>query len=148
MEALSACCHFFPSNTQNGVWKTFIHVAYLNSLCLEFQEWLLFFWVGSIIFHDPQKLYFSISFRLRKSLAKWPQPLDLSVGVTHLYCFSFLPWGCSIVLPFNQKLIFFVCRWCRIPSFYTVAGLYLMYLVQRQLSFTAFRENSMKAPCD
>lgn len=137
-------------NTQDGIRKTSI-------LCPRGIFKLSLFRISRVttfplIWFDylsrSSELYFSLPFRLRKSLAKWPQTLDLPVGVIHLCCFSFLPWGCSIVLPFNQTLIFFVCGWCRIPCFYTVAGLYLMYLVQRQLSFAAFIGNSKKAPCN
>lgn len=88
-----------------------VHVAYLKSL-FSISRTILFPFIGFDYLSWSSEIvpFFLFPFRRRMSLAKWTVwPLDLPVGVTHLPCFLFLSWGFSIVLPFNQKLIFFVC---------------------------------------
>lgn len=89
------------------------------------------------------------SFQTKKVLPQTASTIRFACRCHSLVLFLFSPLGFFNSASSPSKANFLcVSRWCGIPSFYTVAGLYLMCLVRRQLSFTAFAVNSMKAPCD
>lgn len=140
-------CSIKYSGWSSGELFFQVFVAYLNPPCWEFQEQLLCLWVGSITFHDPQKMYFSLPFSLRKVLSQMASTIGFACRCHSFILFLFPPLGCFNSASFQSKANFlYVCRWCRIPSFYTVAGLYLMYLVHRQLSFIAFTSKFNGSP--
>lgn len=140
---------FFSNIKYLEVWRTFIlcprgifklslfRISRVTTFPLIWFR--LSFMISEIVLFSP--------FQTKKVLSQMASTIGFACRCHSFVLFLFPPLGFFNSASFQSKANFLcMCRWCRIPSFYTVAGLYLMYLVQRQLSFIAFTSKFNESP--